>query len=121
MAKAEISRALCLLYNLSHRLLKVDKRYRAADFGEEADGIYDLVGQHAELRIILRLAAPLAGLGALWEKVEDTIERVRERRDAIRRARDAANPAATANIVGSGNGRTDAGAVGAGPFVAPKS
>ena len=77
MAKSEIARALCLLYNLSHRLLKVNVRFKAADFGEEADGLYDLIQSHAPLRVLLRLASPLAAIGALWEKVELTLEKLK--------------------------------------------
>jgi hypothetical protein len=111
MARTEIQRALSLLYNLAHRLLRIDKRYKVAEFAEEAEGIYDLVAAHAELRILLRLASPLAAMGALWEKVEDTLDILRRRKQPKQPAQ---QQAATAMPMGN-NGPT-----GRAPLAVPK-
>ena len=87
MAKGEIARALCLLYNMVHRLIRDDVRYKANDFSEEADGIYDLVAQHGQLRVVLRLASPIAAVGAVWEKVDATVSRLKARQAAQRAAK----------------------------------
>jgi len=114
MAKTEIARALMLLYNLTHRLLHVDVRFTIKDFSEEADGLYDAIQSHAPLRIILRLASPLAAVGALWEKIEFTMEQVKAAKAEKEREK-------AAKVKGNGEaspvaGEADAKRVGKAPF-----
>lgn len=78
--KTEIQRSLCTIYNLLHKLMRDDERYSPGDFAEEADGLVELMNQHAPLRIILRVLTPIAAVAALIEKVQGTVERFRFRK-----------------------------------------
>ena len=80
MGKAEIQRGLCTVYNMFHRFLHDEVRYTPSDFGEEADGLMELVNRSARWRIIFRLLGPLNAVGAMWEKVEGTVNRAKARR-----------------------------------------
>jgi hypothetical protein len=82
--KTEVQRALSTVYNLAHKILHDEVRYLPGDFSEEADGIVELMQQHSVLRVIMRIAAPLAAFGAIYEKVEGTVVRFRERREQLR-------------------------------------
>ena len=80
MGEAEIQRGLATGYNMLHRLIHDDTRFTPGDFSEEADGLMELVNRSARWRIIFRLLGPLNAVGAMWEKVEGTILRARERK-----------------------------------------
>ncbi len=80
MGKAEIQRGLCTAYNMFHRFLHDDIRFTPSDFSEEADGLMELVNRSARWRIIFRLLGPLNAVGAMWEKVEGTVNRAKARR-----------------------------------------
>lgn len=82
--KVEVQRALAVTYNLIHRIIHDPERYTLSDFAEEADGVMELLQQHAHLRIIMRIIAPLAAIGAVIEKAEGTIERFRARRAQLK-------------------------------------
>jgi hypothetical protein len=102
--KLEVQRALSVVYNLLHKILRDDVRYAVSDFSEEADGIIELLNQHSMLRIALRIIAPLAMIGAIYEKVEGTLSRLADRKkQAKAKAEAAKNPAP---IVVASNGLT---------------
>ncbi len=106
--KTEVQRALCVVYNLAHKVLRDDVRYIASDFSEEADGLIELLNQHGVLRIALRIIAPLAMVGAIIEKVEGTISRWRDRkaRRQMVDEQEATSPNAPIIVATAGNGLT---------------
>ena len=99
LTKTELTRSLSVIYNNRvHRPLHDPIRYDRADFEEEADGLIELMQQHAALRVVLRILVPLAGFAALYEKLEGTFGRWRERQAIQKRekaARQEAYKAAT--------------------------
>lgn len=89
--KTEVERAFCSVYNLGHKLLHDDVRYRPTDFAEEADGVVELMQQHAALRVVMRFLGPIAAIGAIIEKVDDTVRRWKDRSLFERQQKEAAN------------------------------
>lgn len=97
MGKMEIARALALIFNIVSRIIHDPVRYVPGDFQEEAEGVTDLVGHYARLRILLRLVGPLAAVSAAYEKVEGMVIRARERRAAEKAAKAATEAPAAVN------------------------
>src|SRR5215469_5242601 len=65
--KTELTRSLAVIYNnLLHRPLHDPLRYDRMDFEEEADGLIELMQQHAALRVVMRVLLPVAAFAAMY-------------------------------------------------------
>ena len=108
MGKMEIARAFALIFNIISRVIHDPVRYVPGDFQEEAEGVIDLVGHYARLRILLRLVGPLAAVSAAYEKVEGMVTRARERKAQAKAAATEPTPSTPTEVVESASGNRPA-------------